>query len=130
MKNIDSRYWIELTAITALLIVLGLVGFLLIFPGQYAPALPFMLGILVILTVAGQIELSSLLDKKFSQFNTAFLIYKGLKLFVLMVVLIIYSVLHKEHAVSFILGTFVMYLVYMIFEARSLNRQSRKQAKR
>lgn len=130
MKNIDSRYWIELTGVTALLIVLGLVGFIWVFPGQYAPALPIMLAILVILTVAGQIKLSSLLDQKFSQFNTAFLIYKGLKFFVLMVLLIIYSLLHKEHAVPFILATFIMYLVYMIFEVRSLNRQSRKQAKR
>jgi hypothetical protein len=129
MKNTDTRYWMELAGVTALLIILGLVGFIAVFPGNYPPALPIVLAIMVIMAVASHIKLSSLLDQKFSKYNTAFLIYKGLKFLVIMTLLIVYSLLDKDHSVPIIMSTLIMYLAYMIFEARSLNRQSRKQAK-
>ena len=130
MKNIDSRYWVELTIITLLLVLLGWVAFTLFFPGNYATAMPVMLVILVIMTVAGQVRLTGLMDKQFSKFNTSFMIYKALKMLVLMIFVVISSLLDRDHAVPFILSTLVMYLVYMVFESRSLNRYSRKQAKR
>jgi uncharacterized membrane protein len=130
MKHVDTRYWLELSAVTLGLIAVGFIAFIYFFPGQYPPILPAMLAVLVFMTAAGQVVLTRLLDQKFSKFNSAFLVYKGLKILVLMVFMIIYSTLHKEHAIAFLGGTFIMYLVYMIFESRSLNRQSRKQAQR
>jgi len=130
MKNVDTRYWIELSVITVLLILLGWVAFIYIVPGQYPPVLPFMLATIVGVTVLGQVVLTRLLDQKFSKFNSAFLIYKALKILILMAFMIIYSALHREHALPFLCSTFIIYLVYMIFESRSLNRQSRKQAER
>jgi len=130
MKNVDPRYWIEITLITLLLIVLGWVAFFFFLPGQYVPILPFMLVTIVVLTAAGQVVLTRYLDQKFSKFNAAFLIYKTLKMIILMAFVIIYTLLHREHALPFLITTFILYLVYMIFESRSLNRQSRKQAER
>jgi hypothetical protein len=130
MKHVDTRYWIELTVVTLALITLGWIAFIFVFPGQYPPVLPIMLAVLVIMTAAGQVVLTRLLDQRFSKFNSAFLIFKALKILVLMIFMIIYASVHKEHAVYFLGSTFVMYLVFMIFESRSLNRQSRKQAER
>lgn len=130
MKNVDPRYWLELTLITLLLIVLGWVAFVYFLPGQYPSVLPVMLAIVVAVTVAGQVVLTKLMDQKFSKFNSAFLIYKALKILILMAFMFIYSVLHKEHALPFLGATFIIYLVYMLFESRSLNRQSRRQAER
>lgn len=130
MKHVDTQYWIELTVVTLALVALGWIAFIYVFPGQYPPVLPIMLAVLVIMTAAGQVVLTRLLDQKFSKFNSAFLIFKALKILVLMTFMIIYATLHKEHAVYFLGSTFVMYLVFMIFESRSLNRQSRKQAER
>lgn len=130
MKNVDPRYWIEITLITLLLIVLGWVAFFFFLPGQYVPILPFMLATIVVLTAAGQVVLTRYLDQKFSKFNAAFLIYKTLKMLILMAFMVIYSLWHKEHVLPFLITTFILYLVYMIFESRSLNRQSRKQAER
>jgi len=130
MKSVDSRYWIELAVITLILAGLGWVTFIYLLPGQYPPVLPVMLAVLVLVTAAGQVVLSRLLDQKFSKFSSAFLIYKSLKILILMAFMLIYSVLHKEHALPFLGATFIMYLVYMIFESRSLNRQSRRQAER
>ena len=128
MKNVDSRYWYELALITLLLIGLGWVAFVYLFPGKYPPILPVMLAIIVVVTAVGQVVLTRLLDQKFSKFNSAFLIYKALKILILMAFMFIYSALHKEHALPFLGATFIIYLVYMVFESRSLNRQSRKQA--
>ena len=130
MKIVDTRYWIELTLITLLLIGLGWVTFIWILPGQYPPVLPFMLGTIILLTVSGQVVLTRLLDQKFSKFNSAFMIYKALKILVLMIFMILYSLFHKERALPFLGSTFIIYLVFMIFEARSLNRHSRNQAER
>ncbi len=130
MKKVDTRYWIELTLITLLLIGLGWVAFVFMLPGQYPPVLPVMLAVIVVVTAAGQVVLTRLMDQRFSKFNSAFLIYKGLKIIILMAFMFIYSVLHKEHALPFLCATFIIYLVYMFFESRSLSRQSRKQAER
>jgi uncharacterized membrane protein len=99
-------------------------------PGQYPPILPFMLGTIVIVTAAGQVVLTRLLDQKFSKFNSAFLVYKGLKILILMAFMFIYTAFHKEFALTFLGSTFLIYLVFMVFESRSLNRHSRKQAER
>jgi hypothetical protein len=84
MKNVDSRYWYELALITLFLIGLGWIAFVYLFPGQYPPVLPLMLAVMVVVTVAGQVVLTRLMDQKFSKFNSAFLIYKGLKILILM----------------------------------------------
>jgi O-antigen/teichoic acid export membrane protein len=128
MKKVDTRYWLELALVTITLIALGWIGFVFVFPGQYPPVLPVMLAMMVILTAAGQVVLTGLLDKKFSKFNSAFLVYKGVKILILMTFMFIYSATHREHAVYFLGSTFIIYLSYMFFESRSLNRHSRKQA--
>ena len=130
MKKVDHRYWIELAVIILFLIILGWLAFAYVFPGLYPPVLPVMLATIVVMTAAGQVVLTGLLDKKFSKFSSAFTIYKALKILVLMIFMIVYTLLHKDRALPFLGGTFVMYLVFMIFESRSLNRESRKQAER
>jgi len=130
MKNVDTRYWIELILITLLLVGSGWVAFVFFLPGQYPPILPVMLVTVVLITAAGQVVLTRLMEQRFSKFNSAFLIYKALKILILMAFMFIYSVLHKERALPFLGSTFIIYLVFMFFESRSLNRQSRKQAER
>jgi hypothetical protein len=130
MKKVDTRYWIELTLITLALVVLGWVAFGYFLPAYYPPALPLLLAVMVIMTAAGQVVLTRLLDQKFTKFNSAFLIYKALKILVLMIFMILYSLLHKDRALPFLGSTFLIYLVFMIFESRSLNRHSRNQAER
>jgi protein-S-isoprenylcysteine O-methyltransferase Ste14 len=87
-----------------------------------------MLALLVVMTAAGQVVLTRLLNERFTKFNSAFLIYKAVKILVLMAFLIIYSTLHREKVIPFLGSTFIMYLVFMFFESRSLNRHSRKQS--
>ena len=130
MKKVDTRYWVELTGITLFMIGLGCVAFLLVFPGHYPPVLPVLLAVIVVMTAAGQVMLTRFMDQKFSKFNAAFLIYKTLKMLILMAFMVIYSLWHKEHVLPFLITTFILYLVYMIFESRYMNRQSRKQAER
>lgn len=128
MKNLDTRYWIELSAITLLLAGLSVVVFTCVLPGLYPPIFPVLFATIVVITIVGQIMLSRQLDKDFRRFNTAFMVYKAVKILILMVFMLVYSLLHRELAVPFLISTFILYLVYMVFESRSLNRQSRRQA--
>jgi len=128
MKNLDTRYWIELSVVTLLLAGLSVVFFSCFFPGLYPPIFPIMFATILVITIVGQIFLSRQLSKDFRRFNTSFMVYKALKILVLMVFICVYSLLHRELAVPFLISTFLLYLVYMVFESRSLNRQSRKQA--
>jgi O-antigen/teichoic acid export membrane protein len=130
MKKVDTRYWVELAVITLFMIGLGCVAFLLVFPGHYPPVLPVLLAIIVIMTAAGQVVLTRFMDQKFSQFNSAFLIYKTVKILILMAFMIIYSLLHREMALPFLVSTLILYLVYVVFESRSLSRHSKNQAVR
>jgi O-antigen/teichoic acid export membrane protein len=130
MNQVDKKYWIELTVITVLLIAAAYVTFIYLLPGHYPPALPAMLVTIVAVTAVGQVVLTRLLAERFSKFNSAFLIYKALKILILMAFMVVYSALNKEHALYFLGSTFVIYLVFMFFESRSLNRHSKKQAER
>lgn len=131
MKNIDTRYWIELSVVTLLMLVMGWIAFTFIMPEKYPPVLPVMLAIITITTIAGQVILTRLLDQKFSRFNSAFLIFKAVKIFViLLIILISYHSLQGDTLKVFLVATFLLYLVYLVFESRSLNRHSRNQADR
>jgi hypothetical protein len=130
MKKIDPRYWIELAAIILILVILGWMVFEFAFPGQYPAILPYLLATVVLITVAGQVVLTSLLEQRFSKFNSAFMIYKGLKILILMIFMIAYATGHRDRALPFLGSTFVIYLVFTFFESRALNRESRKQAQR
>ncbi len=130
MKSVDARYWVELVVITIVLAAAAWVVFGIFLPDEYPGILPVVLALLVIMTATGQVVLTRLLDQKFTKFNSAFLIYKSLKILVLMAFLITYSALHREKVIPFLGSTFIMYLVFMFFESRSLNRHSRRQSER
>jgi len=128
MKNVDTRYWIELAIVTVSLVAIGFITFIFFLPGYYPPILPFMLLTFVIMTAASQVILGSLLSARFSKFSSAFMIYKGLKILILATFMVIYAALKSEFVIPFLGATLIMYLAFMVFESRSLNRQSRKQA--
>lgn len=127
MKRVDTRFWIELAVITIVMVGLGWVAFHFLWPGQYPPYLSLLLALMVVMTVAGQVILTRTLTEKFSKFNTAFMLFKVVKMFVLMAFLIVYLLISREHAVPLLGSALVLYLVFMIFESRSLNRHSRNQ---
>jgi hypothetical protein len=128
MKNVDARYWIELVVVTLMLVAIGFIAFIFFLPGYYPPILPFMLLTFVVMTAAGQVILGRLLSERFSKFNSAFMIYKALKILILATFMVTYAALNSEFVIPFLGATLIMYLVFMVFESRSLNRQSRKQA--
>jgi hypothetical protein len=130
MKHIDNRYWMEITLLTVLLAGLAWLSFTLVFPGQYPAILPAMFALIVVATITGQSILTPLMRDKFSKFNTAFMLFKALKMMVVLIFMVIWSLLNRDKALPFVLSTFFLYLVYMIFESRSLNRHSKNQVER
>jgi ABC-type methionine transport system permease subunit len=91
--------------------------------------MPVMLGVLVLITASGQVMLTRLMNISFSKFNVGFSIFKAIKFIILMTLMITYSLMHRDQAVPFLITTFILYIAYMIFESRSLNRYSKNQGK-
>ena len=130
MKNIDNRYWIEIGVLTLVLTGLGWLAFAVVFPGQYPGILPVLLAVTVLITIIGQVVLTPLMHGKFAKFNAAFMIFKALKIMIILVFMIAYSLLNRDKALPFLISAFFLYLAYTIFESRSLHRHSKNQAER
>ena len=64
------------------------------------------------------------LEKKPQQFVTAFLGLTGLKLFLYLMVIVVYFLTNKKDAVAFILSFLFFYLVFTAFEIYSLLKSS------
>lgn len=64
------------------------------------------------------------LEKRPQQFLTAFLSLTVLKLFIYLIVIVVYFVTNKKDAVSFILSFLFFYLAFTIFEIYSLLKSS------
>jgi hypothetical protein len=68
------------------------------------------------------------LEKKPQQFITTFLGLTGLKLFLYLMIIVVYFLTNKKDAVSFILSFLFFYLVFTAFEVYSLLRSSNTHA--
>ena len=128
MKKTDFRYWIGLAAVTLALAVAAWLVFSFAFPGSYPRILPFFLGMVVLITAAGQVLLSKSLGNDPKKFNSWYMIYKAVKMLVIATFLVVYFLIRKENGIPFLASVFVIYLVFMIFESVSLTRVAKRQS--
>ncbi len=117
------RYIIELAVVILFMVLLGWIAFTWLFPGNFVPVLPYFLIFMVIITLAGQIILSRMTNTaNLNKFNIRFMAYKAVKMLAVLAFLLGYLVNNKNSGISFLLSAFVIYLIFMGFEARALNR--------
>jgi glucose uptake protein GlcU len=128
MKKIDFRYWIGLAAVTLALAFAAWLVFSFAFPGSYPRIFPVFLGMVVLITGAGQVLLTKSLAKNPKKFNSWYMIYKALKMLVIATFLVVYVVVRKENGIPFLASVFVIYLVFMVFESVSLTRVAKRQS--
>lgn len=128
MKNVESSYWIFIGLLTTILAVAIWIVFGFVIPELYPRILPFFLAMVVLLTATGQVLLTRALRKDPKKFNSWYLIYKAIKMLIIMTFMLVYVMVKRENGVSFLASVFVIYLTYMIFEAGALNRAARRES--
>ncbi len=128
MKIVDSSYWISIGLLTAILAVAIWIVFGFVIPEMYPRILPFFLAMVVLLTVTGQVLLTRAVRKDPKKFNSWYLVYKSIKMLIIMTFMLVYIMVNRKNGVSFLASVFVIYLTYMIFEAGALNRAARRES--
>ena len=103
--------------------ILGAIAILLgfIFPKTYmSPALPFLFVFFIATSLLSFYYLLQSASKRFIKFVNTFLLTIIIKLFLYAGVMIAYAFLNRRDAIPFMLGFFILYLCYTIFEAVSI----------
>ena len=127
-QHMKSAY---LNFLKQLLIYTGIMGavalaFTFLLPKTFfSPALPFLFCFFTATTLLSYYYLLQTVEKRFIKFVNAFLLTIIAKLALYMAVMIIYVFLNRRDAVPFMLGFFILYLCYTIFESVCIIRYTR-----
>ena len=117
MKSVYLKYLRQLLIFSAILGAIT-VFTTFVFPGTYfSPALPFLFAFFLATSLLSFYYLLQSAKKRFIKFVNTFLLSITLKLFIYAAVMIAYALWHRSDAVPFMLGFFILYLCYTIFEA-------------
>lgn len=125
MTEYKNRFFKKLLILSAVVAVLMIAAFLII-PEQISPALPFVLAFFI-----GASALSFLLLQKrmgnTTKFVNGFMAHSVVRILLYLAIILIYAVLNRSDAVRFIIGFFVLYLIYTFFEVFQFLLLTRKQ---
>ncbi|MEI6576458.1 MAG: hypothetical protein WCO63_09805 [Bacteroidota bacterium] len=112
LKSLLSRY-IVFTVIVAVL-AFGISMFLPM--RMRTPALPFLIPFFLILGVGIHSSLLKMKEERFARFVNAYLVASFLKLFVYLIVLMVYDYINRKDAIPFSITFLVLYIAYSVFE--------------
>ncbi len=110
-------YSVILTGIVALT---GFLAFTTFLGKYYLPIFPWLLLFFLCINIIVHSLLVSSSGKKKIKFETAFLLSFFIKFFGYIIFLMIYISKHKESALIFVAGLFLLYIIYTSFEIRSI----------
>ncbi len=82
-----------------------------------SPAMPFLVFFFIATSLLSFYYLQQTFNKRFIKFVNTFLLTIIIKLALYIGVMIIYVFINRKDAIPFMLGFFVLYLCYTIFEA-------------
>jgi hypothetical protein len=126
MNKTDVRYWVSLGLVTVVVAAAMIFVFGYVIPEQYPKILPVFLALVVVITGTGQILLTKALNRDPKKFNSWYLIYKSVKMLIIMTFMLIYVLAHRENGLAFLGSVFLIYLAFMVFESRALNQVVRR----
>lgn len=114
MKENLNRYLKKILLLSGISAVLMLAAFLLI-PQHMSPAMPFVLAFFMGASIASFL----LLQKKSgdtTKFVNGFMTHSVVRILLYLAIILTYAMLNRGDAVRFIIGFFVLYLIYTFFE--------------
>jgi hypothetical protein len=120
MKSSYIKYLSNLLIFSAILGIIALIISLIVPKTYLSPALPFLLVFFIATSLLSFYYLLKATGKRFIKFVNTFLLTIIIKLFLYAVVIIAYVLLYRNDLIPFMLGFFVLYLCYTIFESASI----------
>ncbi|MFZ4521686.1 MAG: hypothetical protein ACOYNC_08275 [Bacteroidales bacterium] len=122
MKSTYIKFLRNLLIFSALLGLITVIMHLAV-PGRWlTPAMPFLVLFFIATTLLSYYYLLQSAKKRFIKFVNTFLLTIIVKLFIYAGVMITYAFTNRADAVPFMLGFFILYLCYTIFEAAAIIR--------
>ena len=116
MKWSNSKFLRQLLIFS---VILGFIALILdyLLPKTYlSPAIPFLFFFFIAASLISWHFLQHSFDKRFIRFVNTYLLTVIAKLFLYIGVMISYVFINRKDAVAFMLGFFILYLCYTIFE--------------
>ena len=111
--------------LSVLTIIIGIVGtafFLTVLKEYYLPIFPVLLIFFALMTASFHVILTRTLEKKPNSFSIVFMGLSAGKLFLMLLLIVVYLILRRETVISFLAGTFLLYMVFTFFEVKTLLR--------
>ena len=112
--------------VTIIVVLASLLAFSYIPSWHYPPVYPYMLGFFVIATLGVYYFMLKALEKRPARFVNLFLLTTMLKLFVYLIFMVVYAMLHREVAIPFIVSFFILYVIYTVVEVVCLLKVNRR----
>ncbi len=122
MKSVVAIYAKHLLFLSLAAGMLSALLFIILPGAWFSPALPFLFVFYYACSLISFLILSRSLQIRFGRFVSVFMLATAAKLFLYIAVMIIYALINKKDAVSFLLNFFILYLVYTIFEVTQIIR--------
>jgi len=89
---------------------------------KISPAFPFILIFMYVTTILIFKLLAKSMEKRLSKFANAYMLVNFGKLVIFSIIIVVYAVLNKDDAISFMLTFFIYYFIFTIFEVFALLR--------
>ena len=117
MKSAYIKFLKQLLIFSAILGAIALVAHFILPKSYFSPALPFLFIFFIATSLLSFYYLLQSISKRFIKFVNTFLLTIIFKLFIYAGVMIAYALLNRSDAIPFMLGFFILYLCYTIFES-------------
>ena len=120
MKSSYIKYLRQLLIFSTVLGTIVLILTLILPKTYFSPSLPFLFAFFIAASLLSFYYLLRSTDKRFIKFVNTFLLTIIIKLFIYAGIMIAYAFINRSDAIPFMLGFFILYLCYTIFEAASI----------
>lgn len=121
MKN-NIRFFGQLSILTLIIALIGALLFFTFLKEYYLPVFPLLLLFFALMTAVFHIILKRSLEINPQKFSYIFMGMSAGKLFLILIIVVVYLIFQRETVVPFLGGTFLLYLVFTMFEVKTLLR--------
>ena len=113
---------IKLLLLTIAVGVIGAALFFTVLKEYYLSVFPYLLVLFTLLTYSNHTILTKTLKDKPQKFTYVFMGVSAAKLFLMLIAIVVYLLIRRETVIPFLVGTFLLYLVFTFFEVKTLLR--------
>lgn len=120
------KFTLYLFLLTVLITITGWIIFIKIFPEQYFNGLMLLPLLFFGITIILHFYLIKSSQKEMIKFTPRFIGATGIKMLIYFILILIYLLVDRTHAVSFLISFLVCYMIYTVFEIISVLKYLKK----